>query len=343
MRTALLFSLALSLPACFSACPTSEDAEAEARILAPEEPPKAERDAAEILDAGALDTDPATRRRVLQMPADELTHRLKAFTSACEVEFRWRRGDEQVKLSERAELIQSPGGDFSVSVQNDRDFGMELRYVGGKIFTRSRHGQFRERRSDRAGHEAWRQESLAQLSTFFRLIQGKATLAKVAEETRHGRGAVKYTLAQAEGADGALLPAPLPEWLPEPQWPSGSRDAATLQRAAVWEEAELLSAGGEIWVDRLSVAVVAYKLSAKVRVPAPEDAPGLPATLTFTLSRDTHGFGADKAIEVPEHLPFEARPRAIAEPLAWWPPWVAAQEAAAAAEAAAAKGTEGAE
>ncbi len=288
--------------------------------------------AAEALDADAVATDAAMRRRILRMRAVEMRHRLGDFHAINEVEFTWKRGKDAVSLSERAELLQSASGDFQVKIDNDQDFGMELRYVDGVIYVKSRHGKFHERRSDRAGHEAWREEAMGQLATFFELFDGKITLANMGTATHQGRGAVRYVLATAETSDPALLPPPKPAWAAKPRYPKDGPDAALRHRRAVFEAGEPVSVAGEVLVDRLTGVVLAFDIEGRLVVP-PQDARPEPATLEIHLTRTLEGIGRPATIEVPEHLPFEPRPRAVKDPLAFWPPYVAAQAKVAGAAA----------
>ncbi len=308
---------------CLASCPTAEDAEAKARIFGPEEPPKSERLAKETLDPDGLATDPAMRRRILRMSAAEVRHRLGDFQAVTEVEFVWTRGRDRISLSERAELDQASSGDFRVKIDNDQDFGMELRYVDGVVYVKSRHGKFRERRSDRAGHEAWREEALAQLRTFFELFDGKVSLANVGTGSRHGRGVVRYAVALSEESDPALLPDPKPDWASHPVYPKNGPDPALRHRMAVFEAARPESVRGEIQVDRLSGVVVAFDLEGRLSVPS-QDEDAAEAGLTLRIERDVRDIGRRPEIDVPEHAPFAPRPRAVKDPLAFWPPYVKA-------------------
>src|SRR5690606_25714017 len=73
IRTAALIAAAALAAA---ACSSEEDQAAKARIFSPEDPPKVLQAAAEKLDAGRLDADPALVDRVFAISAQEAAARL---------------------------------------------------------------------------------------------------------------------------------------------------------------------------------------------------------------------------------------------------------------------------
>ena len=245
-RSTLLLVLISALPGCFGSCPTAADARAKARIFSPQEPPKAEREAKKALDAGALASDAKVRHDILRMPAAEMRYRLGSYVAVTRTSFTWTHGDDQVALKETATLDQARGGDFRTSVDNDHDFGMELRWVNRIAYVKNRHGKFLERRSDEAEYEKWRQAALAQLPVWLRLIHDRLALAKVGTGTEDGRPVVRYAVALAPKADPAVAPPPKPPWARPPVYPKGGPDETLVHREAVWKRGKPEMASGEI-------------------------------------------------------------------------------------------------
>ena len=329
-RSTLLLVLISALPGCFGSCPTAADARAKAQIFSPQEPPKAEREAKKALDAGALASDAKVRHDILRMPAAEMRYRLGSYVAVTKTSFTWTHGDDQVALKETATLDQARGGDFSTSVDNDHDFGMALRWVDHIAYVKNRHGKFLERRSDEAEYEKWRQAALSQLPVWLRLIHDRLALAKVGTGTEDGRPVVRYAVALAPKADPAVAPPPKPPWARPPVYPKGGPDETLVHREAVWKRGKPEMASGEIWVDQKTGVVTHFDLRAEVAVPPGKDGGGA-ATLHFESTRNVTGAGAPHPIDVPEHRPLEDRPKAIIDPMGWWPPYAAekAKEAAA--------------
>lgn len=307
------------LGGCFSACPSAEDAAARKRIWGPEEPAPEIVAAGEHLDVASLTTDAEVRRRILWMPAAEMAHRLGAFVATNRVKMVWQRGDRKVALDETITLEEARSGDFRVVSKNDAGFGMELRFVQGVVYVRNEPGTFFERRADRAGHLAWRETAMEQLATVLTLARGKVALADLGETSVEGRGARRFALTSAESPVPGAEPPERPSWAHDPVYPKGGPDRALLDRLAVRERGELEKVSGTLIVDNQTGVPLRFDIDLSLRVPAPADAPGPPARLSLSLSRRLSGIGAEHLIERPEHEPFSKRPRAIMDPLAFWP------------------------
>lgn len=327
MKRLAVIAVLVALPGCFSACPTSEDARAKERIFSPEEPPQAEQAASEHIDLASFASEPAIRRRVLRMAAPEMRYRLGSFAAETRVDFAWTRGDKKVALSETAELEQAPDGAFRMEVDNDHDFGLELRWVDGKVFVRNRHGHFFERRSDRAAHESWRDEAVAQLPALLDLVKGRAHVVETGTASHHGRPAVKYAVTLADASDPALTAPPRPSWARDPVYPKDGPDASLRHRLAVFETGKAVELTGQILVDRDTGVPVSFDLRTRLKVPPVDGQGDDPAVLRLHMTRDVTEVGAARTIEVPEHRPFKSRPRAVESPLAWWPKYVPPEKA----------------
>ena len=302
-----------------------------------DEPSPIEQAAAESIDSGVLHRCEETRQRVLWMSAAEVSERLRSFTAETDISFTWRRDGESVRLSEEARLAVADSGDFKVVIDNDHDFGMELRWIGGTSFVKSRQGTFRERRADRAGHESWREESLGALRALLELADGRVGFAPTGNAVHEGRQVVRYAVTNDADRDAAAAPPPRPSWAKDPTYPEDGPDEALLHRLAPFERGEPTRIAGEIWVDVQTAAIVRADLTSVFQVPPPEDEDGPPARLDLTIDQRLSEIGRPMVIDVPEHQPFERRPRAVKDPLDWWPPYVAerddkAEEAAEPAE-----------
>ncbi len=322
--------LALLLGGCFAACPSSEDSEARERIWGPEEPTPEAMAAQETLDITHLTTDTEVRRRVLWMPAGEMAHRLGSFSANNTVNMEWRREDEIVRLQESMILQQAKNGDFRVASENDADLGMELRWVQDVVYVQSRGGRFFEQRTDRAGPLAWRETSMEQLATVLTLARGKVALAELGATTYEGRAAQRFAVTSAVEPVPGAEPPERPPWAHDPVYPKDGPDDSLKYRLAVKERGEVDSVSGDLVVDTLTGVPLRFTVRAKISVPPAEGEGGEPARMDLKISRRLSGLGADQMVERPEYEPFSRRPRALTDPLGWWPDAVAAKAAAAA-------------
>lgn len=297
--------------------------------------------AEEALDIGNLTTDTEVRRRVLWMPAAEMAHRLGSFSANNTVNMAWRREDQRVELQESMILQQAKNGDFRVVSENDAELGMELRSVQGKVYVQNRRGKFFERRADCSRPLAWRETSMEQLQAVLTLARGKVALAELGATTYEGRSGKRFAVTSAVEPVAGAEPPPRPEWAHDPIYPEDGPDDSLRYRLAVMERGELESVSGDLVVDTLTGVPLRFSIRAKVTVPAPEGE-GEPARLDLKIARRLSGIGASQLVERPEHEPFSRRPRALMDPLDWWPDAVAAKKAAAEEKAAAEKAAEAA-
>lgn len=328
-------------PGC-AACPDADDAAAKERIWGSERADPRPDPAAERLDPDLADSDPALLRRILWMSAAETADRLASFESTTEVRFTWRRGGKRISLRETMTLEQSETGDFRVALSNDQKFGMELRWAGGKVYMSSNGGKFFERRGDRAGHLAWREESLGQLTSLLDLADGHVAFVKTGTATHQGRSVVVFASAPSPEPTEAAAPPPRPRWARDPVYPKNGPTLSLQNRLAVRERGKLVSFVGDLRVDEETGVVLAMNFVARMEVPPPDGADsdaakGEPARLELRMERTVTGVGRHRLVDVPEHEPFSRRPRAVADPMSWWPKYVQeieAKKAQAAADAA---------
>jgi len=318
-RVFLFIGLWIFLGGCLGSCPDAQDADAKARIWGPEEPSPIGQEAATPLDAHALATDSAVRRHVLYMSAEEMALRLGSFLATNKVSFEWSRGEDSLSLKETTTLQQSGNGDFLVSTQNDHDMGMELRWVGGVVYEKTKQGKFFERRSDRAGHLRWREAAMEQLPTLLTLTGGRIALAEVSDTRVDGRAAARFLVTNTTEPSEGATPPPPSEFAKAPVFSKGERDASLSHRLAVLERGELRSVTGELLVDLETGVILSYKLDCKLEVPALPGEGGAPASLRFKASRLLEGVVGAQLVERPSFEPFSRRPRALMNPLEWWP------------------------
>lgn len=206
LRPVLLALIALAPGACADAA----DRAAKARIFSPEEPPSAILRAREPLDVSAAGGNAAIWQRIWRMDRREVTERLGAHTAAADVKFRWTRAGRTVALAEEQRFETDGAGQFRARISNDQEGGLEFVWAGGQAFARSRYGEFRLRRVDRAQHDAWRDQATAAPRTVWELFDRRLRGTVAGRTTHEGRPAVKYALVLGE---------PLGEAEPEPDLP----------------------------------------------------------------------------------------------------------------------------
>lgn len=316
--TALLATLALAA----LACQDPVDKAAKQRIFSPEDPPKVVASAAESLAAENLADDSRVARRVLGMEAAEVTERLGPHRYQASVSFEWAGGEGTfpVKLTEKRTLVAGPGGvagDFSGSLENSRDQGLDVIRVGGKVYARSRYGKFRQRLRDRGMAERTRLELTGALRDVDRLFSGRLRLTSEGSATYQGRTAWRYAVSLAaepsKDAVGATPASGSPE-LPALLEPKGGRDETTRRRAAFFAQRTPRSLSGEVWVDARSSVVLKARMDGRLGVPA--TAEGGAAELRMTVEVALSEIGQDPKLQPPaEFLPDADKPEGLADAL----------------------------
>lgn len=313
--SALFAALALAT----LACQDPVDKAAKQRIFSPEDPPKVVASAAESLPAESLAEDSRVARRVLGMEAAEVTERLGPHRYQASLSFEWAGGEGTfpLKLTEERTLLAGPGGvagDFSGSLKNSRDQGLDVIRVDGKVYARSRYGKFRQRLRDRGMAERTRLELTGALRDVDRLFSGRLRLAPEGSATYSGRTAWRYAVSLAPEPPRGATPASGTEPLPPPLEPKGGRDETTRRRAAFFTHRTPRSLSGEVWVDARTSVVLKARLDGRLGVPATEE--GGAAELRMTVEVTLSDIGQDPKLRPPaEFLPDADKPQGLADAL----------------------------
>ncbi len=149
--------------------------------------------AAEKLAPEDVADNPYVARRILGMEAAEVTERLGPHSYKATVDYEWTTKEAPpVKLSETRTFRAGPGGvsgDFHGLLENNRDQGLEVLRVGGKVFARNRYGTFRQRLRDRGMGERTRTELTGAVRDMDALFQGRIQLEPQGTVTYEGRTA----------------------------------------------------------------------------------------------------------------------------------------------------------
>lgn len=312
MRSVLASLIALALLS--SGCTDPVDRAAKERIFSPEDPPKVVSAAAEKLPPENVADDPAVARRVLGMSAAEVTERIGSHVYTANASFEWNTGSKDtVRLEETRKLIASAGGvagDFHGVIDNSREQGIDVLRVGGKVYARSRFGQYRLRLRDRGMAERVRSEVQGAIRDFDQLFNGRMKLTAEGTETREGRLTWKYGVSLAPAAPPKVETVSLPA----PFDPKGGRDSATKNRLMFATAREPKGLTGNVWVDQETSVVLAAKLNGRIAVPSEGALPA--AEVRLTLDAATTKIGKAPALAAPaEFLPDEDKPQGIADAL----------------------------
>jgi len=297
IRTAALIAAAALAAA---ACSSEEDQAAKARIFSPEDPPKVLQAAAEKLDAGRLDADPALVDRVFAISAQEAAARLGPHQQDAEISFRWVAGQKSVQLAEERMVALGRNGDFHARIHNDERQGMEWVKVDGISYARSRYAKFRERRRDRGSSEHVVASAYSTLSTFRDWVHGAMALTQAGETTVAGRKAIRYRVALGEMREKELATP-----LPEVAFPKGGPDEDTKLRLEALEKGRPQSVSGTLVVDAATAVPLEADLKAAVVVPGEKGESRL--ELSVKLAVKAH----DGTIEVPKHIEDAPRPPGV--------------------------------
>ncbi|MBL0275407.1 MAG: hypothetical protein IPQ24_04765 [Anaeromyxobacter sp.] len=235
--------LAALAGAAGAGCARGPDAEAKARVLAPEAPPA----------PPPRPPDLEAPRPLLDLDAGEAATRLGSFDWRGAVRFTaTRQGDTaaRVQVAERHHVRQLATGEFEVESEVDAGggpgalAGKQVVWAGGMTYARTLHAPFRERPTDR-GRDArrFRDESFGLLADLARLYGPALLLDPDGAGEVLGRPARRYRLSLA--TDGAAAPGG-----PEARvFGSGGPDADTRRHLAFLDGRVPLAASGEVLVD----------------------------------------------------------------------------------------------
>jgi hypothetical protein len=309
-RSTLIVALALTAA---TACTDPVDKAAKARIFSPEDPPKVVASAAEKLPPEDVADNPHVARRILGMDAAEVTERLGPHAYKAKVDFEWTTRDAPpVRISETRTLRAGPGGvsgDFHGLLENNRDQGLEVLRVGGKVFARNRYGTFRQRLRDRGMAERTRAELTGALRDMDSLFQGRVLLVPQGTVSYEGRTAWRYQVKlgpQAHDTAAKNLPAMLE--------PKNGRDETTRRRLAFFDQRAPKALDGEVLVDAATSVVLKARLDGHLVLPA--DKTGEGADLRMSLESALASIGQDPKLQPPEKfLPDADKPEGIADAL----------------------------
>lgn len=258
------------------ACASEEDRAAKARIFSPEEPQRHVVLAGEKIDVLRAADDRLVWDRIVGMERLEALERMGPHSAEGEVRFTWSHGRRRVGLSEEYRFAIDAAGDFRAQIMNDEDEGLEFVWADGQAFARSRYGQFRPRRIDRAQQDRWREEGSGALRSVVSLFDGRLQVKPAGEVDVGGRRAVRFTpsIGKAPAAKSERkLPPPVyglarvdgeSELQPGPDPDTGRRLEFDARKEPVRVE-------GEILVDRDTAVVLAAKLDSQFRVPGATD------------------------------------------------------------------------
>lgn len=284
----------VALVAAVAGCADPADRAAKARIFSPEEPAEDLQRAKEPLAVRDAATDPAVFRRLLTMSRLEATRRLGAHRATTTVQFRWTRAGRTVALTEKDELVTDASGQFRAVTTNDQDAGLEVVWVDGRAYAKSRYGPFRARRMDRAQQDAWRDRATPALGTIDGLFQRRLHLSPLGPADKGGRPALKFALLLGEpwGPDGS--PRGLPPMsfghfrVPGEDKARAGPDPDTARRLDFERRRVPEKVSGELLVDEATGVVLAATVKARFNVPGlpQEPAAALDLEVAFDVVPD---------------------------------------------------------
>lgn len=242
------------------------------------------------LDPRSLDRDVEARRRVLDMPVEEVVARLGFLRYQGVARFQLERNGHHLDVFEDTTLEHGLGGSWRV-VQRDQD-GKLLRekvYANGLYYFRNGPGKLRAQGvADRPGTLA-RAEAFAPLSDFTSWFGDQLRLDRAGTSSHEGRNALEYTFA-LDGGGGLVA---------DPHHPDRRLRPERLN--------------GRLYVDEATGAPLRAKLRGTLGVEPP---PGSRAwgKLEVALDFRIHP-GAGRAIDVGEHIPSIAHRPVDLDPL----------------------------
>jgi hypothetical protein len=288
MRTVLSVPLAAAvLGAACGGSHAAENARAKARIFAPaaDFPVPAPRP----IDIKTLERSPATQDAVLGMSETELRERVGSFRLRAKLRLSFSGSGRTVTVDEDRLVEQSRTGDLHLRILDANGGGMEILFVAGKLYGRSRYGPFvlRDRQS---GLAQQREEAAGALATLYALSDRGLSF----HELGAGQGCARFAI----GAGPARPEAAPPRFV-------GRLDADTLKRFQFVYDRRVTEIGGELCVNPQGIVTEA-RVSMRWSAAGDAGSGETHAELEESLS----DLGGDVRVDVPEHLePEPHRPR----------------------------------
>lgn len=260
-------------------CTAQPEAQTENRRIA-------ERYDTSPIDVNALDTDSATRIRVLAMPVGEVVTRLDSLRFKARSYFAFSRGNRELTQADRYEAHFDANNNYHTVIDGG-DGKVEAIGVGDTLYVRHNRGHFRRKASreaearDRWGALAWSSLRGALEPFFSRLV-----LEKGPSESLQGRKTVRYRLklgapaGEEEQVVSALPVSTLPT-APPSRWR---------------ETAKALGLSGDIWIDADTGVVLQSKFEGRLEV---EDRDVRPTQLTVRYQSEILEPSIAPAVESP--------------------------------------------
>jgi hypothetical protein len=272
--------VALAALALLAGCTDKVDRLAKERIFSPEEPAAELQRAKAPLAVKDAATDPAVFKRLLTMDRLEATRRLGGHRATTTLRLKWTRAGRTVTLAEEDRLQIDAEGRFRATSTNDEDAGLEVVWVDGKAFARSRYGPFRTRRIDRAQQDEWRNQATPGLATTYALFGRRLRLAPLGSGTRGGRPGERFSFVLGEPWGEPDARADVPPVSFGQQRIAGEEglkagpDADTARRLDFEQRRVPESVSGELFVDEATgVVLQASARSRRRRMPSPASPP----------------------------------------------------------------------
>ena len=291
-------------------CVEEVDRQARKRIFSAEDPPRAVASASERLDVEQAESQKPLARRILTMGAAEVTERLGSHRYKANITFDWSHAGRNVRLEETRSLKAGVGGvqgDFHAVLENNRDQGLEVLRVDGKVYARSRYGKFRQRLRDRGMAEREREEISGALKDVYTLFDGRVALTPVGTVRLGDRQALKFRVALAEEGDEREESE-----LPEVAFAKGGVDESTRLRLEFYNGRKPQALQGEVLVCLESAVVLRAKMDGKLSVARARGN----SLLRLSMSSELSELGKAQKLRPPtEFLPDEDKPLGIADAL----------------------------
>lgn len=306
MRSLALASLLIALPlapACN--CQRAENVAAKERLSSPPAPDPVLEQAKQPLNARALVESREVRDRVMRMPFREVAARLGSLKLETEGNLRFSRSDVKVNSSEKVEIVQAEGGDFSVHVVTGDGGEQRLAYINQILFLKNNNGQWRASRDPVGERNELREDSAGIWRSFYDLLSHALVLEKRGDKRYAGRSVAIYALSLPdESAEARALGAkePVPQSAVGPDGGVLEEDPKVVDervrdRLSRWREKTRPAGGrGEVYVDMETGALMYVKLDGKLVV---GDAPE-PGVLKVSLTHKVSEVGKDHEIPAPK-------------------------------------------
>lgn len=292
-------------------CQRAENVAAKERLTKPQPKEDVSAKAAEKIDVDAL-TDPEKMRRVVHMDGPEVAARLRSYVFTGDGALTFGRAstpDQGVRSAEKARLVQSDDGAFSIDETTGDGSEMKLAYVNEVFFLKNGNGKWRVSRDPSGERHLYRDDALQVWGSFYDLVAHALVVERTGASSFGGRNVVGYALKIPDDSAAAVALGKAVTDAPPPPVPGDGPDAGVLpgetddarrkriaERVSKWAaRAKPAGGSGKMLVDEATGVPLLVEFEGALVVGDGAD----PARLTVRIQQKIDEIGRSQTVTAP--------------------------------------------